>query len=61
VGQISVGDLGQFYTVLYNACVKALTAGHDHLTLDTLRAAWQDIKRAKVVNFLDQIQALKGG
>jgi len=61
IEQWTDGILREVMLLVRDACGKALTAGHDHLTLDTLRAAWQDIKRAKVVNFLDQIQALKGG
>jgi hypothetical protein len=61
IEQWTDGLLREVMLLVRDACGKALAAGHDHLTLDTLRAAWQDIKRAKVVNFLDQIQALKGG
>lgn len=61
IEQWTDGILREVMLLVRDACAKALTAGHDHLTLDTLRAAWQDIKRAKVVNFLDQVQALKGG
>lgn len=61
IEQWTDGILREVMLLVRDACGKALTAGHDHLTLDTLRAAWQDIKRAKVVNFLDQLQALKGG
>lgn len=61
IEQWTDGILREVMLLVRDACGKALTAGHDHLTLDTLRAAWQDIKRAKVVNFLDQVQALKGG
>jgi hypothetical protein len=61
IEQWTDGILREVMLLVRDACGKALAAGHDHLTLDTLRAAWQDIKRAKVVNFLDQIQALKGG
>jgi hypothetical protein len=61
IEQWTDGILREVMLLVRDACGKALAAGHNHLTLDTLRAAWQDIKRAKVVNFLDQVQALKGG
>jgi hypothetical protein len=61
IEQWTDGILREVMLLVRDACSKALAAGHEQLTLDTLRAAWQDIKRAKVVNFLDQVRALGGG
>lgn len=61
IEQWTDGILREVMLLVRDACGKALAAGHDHVTLDTLRAAWHDIKRAKVVNFLDQLAAVKGG
>ncbi len=61
IEQWTDGILREVMILVLDACGKALAAGHDRLTLDTLRCAWQDIKRAKVVNFLDQLRAQEGG
>lgn len=61
IEQWTDGILREMMILVLDACGKALAAGHDRLTLDTLRCAWQDIKRAKVVNFLEYLQAQGGG
>lgn len=55
------GILREVMILILDACVKGLAAGHDRLTLDTLRWAWQDIKRAKMVSFLDYLRTVEGG
>ncbi len=61
IEQWTDGILRELMILVLDACCKALAAGHDRLTLDTLRHAWQDIKRAKVVNFLEHLRAQEGG
>jgi hypothetical protein len=60
IEQWTDGILREVMILILDACGKALAAGHDRLTLDTLRCAWQDIKRAKVVSFLDHLRTLEG-
>lgn len=61
IEQWTDGILREVMILILDACGKGLAAGHDRLTLDTLRCAWQDIKRAKVVSFLDHLRTLGGG
>ena len=61
IEQWTDGILREVMILVLDACCKALEAGAAGLTLETLRAAWQDIKRAKVVNFLDHLRAQAGG
>lgn len=61
IEQWTDGIFREIMVLVLDACCKALAAGQPGITLDTLRHAWQDIKRAKVVNFLDHLQAQAGG
>ena len=47
--------------LVMDACLKAIAAQQPCLTLDILHQAWRDIKRAKIVNFLDHLRAQTGG
>jgi len=47
--------------LVIDACLKALAAQQPRLTVDILNLAWRDIKRAKVVNWLDHVRAQRGG
>lgn len=60
IEQWTDGILREVMILILDACGKGLAAGHDRLTLDTLRCAWHDIKRAKVVSFLDHLRTLEG-
>jgi hypothetical protein len=61
VEQWTDGILREIMVLLLDACRKALDAQQPHLTVDLLHRAWRDIKRAKVVNFLDHLRAQNGG
>ncbi len=61
IEQWTDGIVREIMILVLDACCKALEAGAAGLTLEILRAAWQDIKRAKVVNFLDHLRAQQGG
>lgn len=61
IEQWTDGILREIMVLVLDACCKALAAGLPGVTLETLRHAWRDIKRAKVVNFLDHLRAQQGG
>jgi hypothetical protein len=61
IEQWTDGILREVMVLLMDACFKAITTGQPRLTLDILNQAWRDIKRAKVVNFLDVLRARNGG
>ena len=61
IEQWTDGILREVMVLLMDACFKAITSGQPRLTLDILNQAWRDIKRAKVVNFLDILRARTGG
>jgi len=44
-----------------DASFKALDSGLPCLTVEVLDRAWRDVKRAKVVSFMDRVRAEKGG
>jgi hypothetical protein len=60
IEQWTDGILREVMVLLMDACFKAITTGQPRLTLDILNQAWRDIKRAKVVNFLDVLRARSG-
>ena len=60
IEQWTDGILREVMVLLMDACFKAITTGQPRLTLDILNQAWRDIKRAKVVNFLDILRARSG-
>lgn len=64
VEQWTDGILREIMVLITDACHKALAADLPCLTVDVLQHAWRDIKRTKVVNFLEHTQAkqaLSGG
>ncbi|MBA3469424.1 MAG: AAA family ATPase [Herpetosiphonaceae bacterium] len=61
IEQWTDGIFREIMVLVLDACCKALDAGLPGVTLETLRHAWRDIKRAKVVNFLDYLRAQQGG
>ena len=61
IEQWTDGILREIMVLVIDACLKALAAQQPRLTIDTLNLAWKDIKRAKVVNWLDHIRAQQGG
>lgn len=60
IEQWTDGILREMIVLIMDACFKAITSGQSRLTLDILNQAWKDIKRAKVVNFLDHLRAQNG-
>jgi hypothetical protein len=61
IEQWTDGILREIMVLLMDACFKAISTSQPRLTLETLHQAWRDIKRAKVVNFLDLLRARNGG
>ena len=61
IEQWTDGILREIMVLLMDASLKAISTGQPRLTLDVLNQAWRDIKRAKVVNFLDVLRARNGG
>lgn len=60
IEQWTDGILREVMVLLMDGCFKAISTGQPRLTLDILNQAWRDIKRAKVVNFLDVLRARSG-
>ena len=60
IEQWTDGILREVMVLLMDACFKAISTRQPRLTLDILNQAWRDIKRAKVVNFLDILRARNG-
>ncbi|MBC8509479.1 MAG: AAA family ATPase [Anaerolineales bacterium] len=61
IEQWTDGIIREIMALVMDASFKALTARQPRLNLDLLNQAWRDIKRAKVVNFLDHLRARNGG
>jgi hypothetical protein len=61
IEQWTDGLLREMMVLIMDACLKAIATRQPCLTLDILQQAWRDIKRAKVVNFLDHLRAQTGG
>jgi len=61
IEQWTDGILREIMVLLMDACLKTISTGQPCLTLEILHQAWRDIKRAKVVNFLDILRARNGG
>ncbi|HEY3081274.1 MAG TPA: AAA family ATPase [Chloroflexota bacterium] len=61
IEQWTDGVLREVMVLLLDAGRKALEARQPRLTVDLLHRAWRDVKRAKVVNFLDHLRAQDGG
>ena len=60
IEQWTDGILREIMVLVMDACFKAISTGQPRLTLDILNQSWKDIKRAKVVNFLDILRARSG-
>lgn len=56
IEQWTDGILREIMVLVMDASFKAIATRQPGLTLEHLRHAWRDIKRAKVVNFLDHLQ-----
>jgi len=61
IEQWTDGILREIMVLVIDACLKALATQQPRLTVDILNLAWRDIKRAKVVNWLDHVRAQRGG
>ncbi len=61
IEQWTDGIVREMMVLIMDACDKALIAQAPGLTVEILRQSWQDVKRAKVVNFLDCWRARQGG
>ncbi len=61
IEQWTDGILREIMVLVVDAAFKALETHQACLTIDTLNQAWRDIKRAKVVSFLDHLRAQSGG
>lgn len=60
IEQWTDGILREIMVLVMDASFKALNAGEPCLTLDILDRAWRDVKRAKVVSFMERLRA-EGG
>ncbi len=60
IEQWTDGILREIMVLVMDACFKALETRQTCLSVDLLNQAWHDIKRAKVVNFLDHWQRPTG-
>lgn len=60
IEQWTDGILREIMVLVLDACFKALSAQQPCLNIDILSQTWRDIKRAKVVNFLDHLRARNG-
>jgi len=61
IEQWTDGILREIMVLVMDACLKTLRSKQAGLTLDILNRAWHDIKRNKVVSFLDHLRAQNGG
>jgi hypothetical protein len=61
IEQWTDGILREIMALVLDASLKALDTQQPCLTVDILTRAWRDIKRAKVVSFLDHLRAGTGG
>ena len=61
IEQWTDGIVREVMALVIDACDKALSVQAPCLTLEILHQAWRDVKRAKVVNFLDLWRARQGG
>jgi hypothetical protein len=60
IEQWTDGILREIMVLVMDASFKAVDSGQPCLTVDILSQAWRDVKRAKVVNFLDYLRAQNG-
>lgn len=61
IEQWTDGILREIMVLVVDACFKALRSKQPGLTMNILHQAWRDIKRTKVVSFLDHLRAQSGG
>jgi hypothetical protein len=61
IEQWTDGILREIMVLAMDASLKALETQQPCLTVDILNQAWHDIKRAKVVNFLEHLRDQNGG
>jgi len=61
IEQWTDGILREIMVLVLDACLKALATQQPGLSVALLDQAWRDIKRAKVVNFMDYLRAQTGG
>jgi len=61
IEQWTDGILREIMVLVMDASLKALCSKQPGLTMDILNRAWRDIKRTKVVNFLDHLRSRSGG
>jgi len=61
IEQWTDGIVREIMVLVLDACHKALTTQQPRLSVDLLCQAWREVKRAKVVNFLDHLRAQNGG
>jgi hypothetical protein len=54
------GIFREIMVLVMDAALRAVETQQPCLSLDLLKQAWRDVKRAKVVNFLDHVRAQKG-
>lgn len=60
VEQWTDGILREIMVLVMDACLKALATRQSCLSVEILNHAWRDIKRAKVVNFLEHLRTQTG-
>ena len=60
IEQWTDGIMREVMALVTDACFKALESGQTGVTISLLEQAWKDIKRHKVVNFLDYLRAKQG-
>jgi hypothetical protein len=60
IEQWTDGILREIMVLVMDASFKAVVSGQPCLTVDILSQAWRDVRRAKVVNFLDYLRAQNG-
>lgn len=61
IEQWTDGILREIMVLVMDASLKVINSGQPSLTVEILSQAWREIKRAKVVNFLDHLRAQGGG
>lgn len=60
IEQWTDGILREIMVLVMDACLKAIANRLPCLTVEILNEAWNDIKRVKIVNFLDHLRAQNG-
>jgi hypothetical protein len=60
IEQWTDGILREIMVLVSDACLKAIANREPCVSMERLNQAWREIKRVKVVNFLDYLRAQKG-